>query len=73
MNIYRRVNGSILLMATWLSFLRYVMTYRKGDHNRRKRIRNLRKFVDVIRCINLYIVKLYYVIYMVFDDEYLSI
>jgi hypothetical protein len=58
-NIYRRVDGSIFLMLTWPSFLRYVITYYKGEHSKRKRIRNLRKFVDVIRCINLYIRKLY--------------
>jgi hypothetical protein len=41
------------------SFLRYVITYSKGEQRRWKHIRNLRKFVDVIRCINLYIEKLY--------------
>jgi hypothetical protein len=58
-NIYHRVDGSIFLMVTWLGFLRYVSTYSKDEHNRRKLIRNLRKFVDVNRCINLYIKKLY--------------
>jgi hypothetical protein len=41
------------------SFLCYVITYSKGEQRRQKHIRNLRKFVDVIRCINLYIGKLY--------------
>jgi hypothetical protein len=40
-------------------FLRHVITYTKDEHSRRKLIRNLRKFVDVHRCINLYIEKLY--------------
>jgi hypothetical protein len=60
-NIYRHMDGSIFLMVIWPSFLRYVITYCKGKHSRQKRIRNLRKFVDVIRCINLYIGMLYYV------------
>jgi hypothetical protein len=59
MNIYRNVDGSIFLMVTWPSFLHYVITYIKDEHSRWKLIRNLRKFVDVIRCINLYIGKLY--------------
>jgi hypothetical protein len=42
-----------------VSFLRYVNTYSKDEHNRRKHIRNLRKIVNVHRCINLYIGKLY--------------
>jgi hypothetical protein len=58
-NIYRRVDSSIFLMVTWPSLLCYVITYRKGEQRRQKRIRNLRKFVDVIRCINLHIGKLY--------------
>jgi hypothetical protein len=36
MNIYRRVDGSVFLMVTWPSFLRYVITYYKGEHNRWK-------------------------------------
>jgi hypothetical protein len=63
-NIYRLVVSSILLMVTWPSFLRYVITYNKNDHNRQTLIRNLRQFVDVIRCINLYIGKLYCVLNM---------
>jgi hypothetical protein len=59
MNIYHRVDGSTFLMVTWPSFLSYVITYSKGEHSRRKCIKNLRKIVDVIRCINLYIEKLY--------------
>jgi hypothetical protein len=55
------VDGSIFLMVTCPSFLRYVITYSKGEQPRQKCIRNLRKFVDMIRCINLYIGKLYYV------------
>jgi hypothetical protein len=45
---------TIFLVVTWPSFLHYVITY-----IRRKLIRNLSKFVDVHRCINLYIEKLY--------------
>jgi hypothetical protein len=58
-NIYHHVDGSIFLMVTWPKFLRYVITYHKGEHNRQKRIRNLRKLLDVHRCINLYIGKFY--------------
>jgi hypothetical protein len=58
-NIYHRMDGSIFLMVTWPSFMCYVTTYTKYEHNRRKLIRNLRKFVDIHRCINLYIRKLY--------------
>jgi hypothetical protein len=58
-NIYRCVVRTIFLMVTWSSFLCYVITYNKDEHSRRKLIRNLGKFVDVHRCINLYIWKLY--------------
>jgi hypothetical protein len=58
-NIYHRVVHTIFLMVTWLSFLRYVITYNKDKHNRWKLIRNLSKFVDIHRCINLYKGKLY--------------
>jgi hypothetical protein len=58
-NIYRRMVCTIFLMVTWPSFLRYVITYCKDEHSRQKLIRNLSKFVDVNRCINLYIGKLY--------------
>jgi hypothetical protein len=39
--------------------MRYVITYNKDEQNRQKLIGDLRKFVDVTRCINLYIEKLY--------------
>jgi hypothetical protein len=50
---------TILLMITWPSFLRYVITYTKDEQSRWKLIGNLGKFVDVNRYINLYIGKLY--------------
>jgi hypothetical protein len=50
---------SILLMITWPSFLCYVITYNKDEQSRQTNIWNLGKFVDVNRCINLYIEKLY--------------
>jgi hypothetical protein len=59
--IYRLVMCSILLMFTWPSFLRYVIICNKDNHSRHTLIKNGRKFMDVNRCINLYIGKLYYV------------
>jgi hypothetical protein len=59
MNIYHRAVCTIFLMVTWPSFLRYVITYSKDEHIRQKLIGNLGKFVDVNRCINMYIGKLY--------------
>jgi hypothetical protein len=50
---------TILLMATSPSFMCYVMTYNKDEQNIWKLIGNLGKFVDINRCINLYIGKLY--------------
>jgi hypothetical protein len=35
-NIYRRVDGSIFLIVTWLSFLYHVITYYKGEHSMQK-------------------------------------
>jgi hypothetical protein len=46
-------------MVTWPNFLCYVIIYIKDEHSRQKLIRNLRKFVDMNRCINLYIGKFY--------------
>jgi hypothetical protein len=58
-NIYCLVARTILLMITWVSLLRYVITCNKDEQSRWKLIGNLRKFVDVNRCINFYMGNLY--------------
>jgi hypothetical protein len=57
--IYCLLVCTILLMVTLPSFLCYVITYNKDEQSRWKLIVNLGDFVDVNRCINLYIRNLY--------------